>query len=82
MFKEVECQYYFSTGIGYAMFLISFFIGIYYNMVVAWSFRYLFASMAAVLPWTSCDNVWNTKSKSEKVNETNFNEMNDQHSCA
>jgi SNF family Na+-dependent transporter len=74
MFKEVECQYYFSTGIGYAMFLISFFIGIYYNMVVAWSFRYLFASMAAVLPWTS-------KSKSEKVNETNFNEMNDQHSC-
>nr|CAH0101802.1 unnamed protein product [Daphnia galeata] len=51
----------FFQGIGYAMFLISFFIGIYYNMVVAWSFRYLFASMAAVLPWTSCDNVWNTK---------------------
>ncbi|EFX87893.1 hypothetical protein DAPPUDRAFT_42690 [Daphnia pulex] len=53
-------------GIGYAMFLISFFIGIYYNMVVAWSFRYLFASMAAVLPWTSCDNVWNTKIDSDR----------------
>lgn len=50
-------------GIGYAMFLISFFIGIYYNMVVAWSLRYLFASMTSVLPWTSCGNSWNTASK-------------------
>lgn len=50
------------SGIGYAMFLISFFIGIYYNMVVAWSFRYLIASLTSVLPWTTCANEWNTKS--------------------
>lgn len=60
------------TGIGYAMFLISFFIGIYYNMVVAWSFRYLFASMAAVLPWTSCDNAWNSNRMFERILQTLF----------
>lgn len=46
------------------MFLISVFIGLYYNVVIAWSIRYLFASMTTgELPWTSCNNSWNTKSK-------------------
>ena len=45
------------------MFLMSFFIGIYYNVVVAWSFHYLFASMQSTLPWISCFNSWNTLSK-------------------
>ena len=45
------------------MFLISFFVGIYYNVVVAWSFHYLFASMQSALPWTSCGNSWNTISE-------------------
>lgn len=50
-------------GIGYAMFLISVFIGLYYNVVIAWSIRYLFASMTSELPWASCNNTWNTASK-------------------
>ena len=45
------------------MFVVSFLIGIYYNMVVAWSLRYLWASLTSVLPWTTCDNEWNTESE-------------------
>ncbi|KAK2715140.1 sodium- and chloride-dependent glycine transporter 1-like isoform X2 [Artemia franciscana] len=48
-------------GIGYAMFCISFLIGIYYNVIVAWSFYYLFASFTTELPWTHCNNEWNTQ---------------------
>jgi len=48
-------------GLGYGMFVISFVIGIYYNMVVAWSLRYFWASLTSVLPWTTCDNAWNTE---------------------
>ncbi|CAH1797534.1 unnamed protein product [Owenia fusiformis] len=47
-------------GIGYGMFLVSLFIGIYYNMIIAWTLFYLFASMRSTLPWASCDNEWNT----------------------
>ncbi|KAK2715135.1 sodium- and chloride-dependent glycine transporter 1-like isoform X2 [Artemia franciscana] len=47
-------------GIGYAMFSISFLVAIYYNVIVAWSFYYLFASFTNELPWSHCENDWNT----------------------
>ncbi|XP_037070477.1 sodium- and chloride-dependent glycine transporter 1-like [Pollicipes pollicipes] len=47
-------------GIGYAMFFISLFIGIYYNMILAWTLFYLYSSFTDSLPWNSCDNWWNT----------------------
>ncbi|GFW19438.1 sodium- and chloride-dependent glycine transporter 1 [Trichonephila clavipes] len=47
-------------GIGYAMFLMSILIGIYYNMILAWALFYLMSSCRSVLPWSSCDNWWNT----------------------
>ncbi|XFF83587.1 hypothetical protein AB1E18_009806 [Capra hircus] len=47
-------------GVGYGMIVVSTYIGIYYNMVVSIAFYYFFSSLTSVLPWTYCDNPWNT----------------------
>ncbi|XP_071087647.1 uncharacterized protein [Haliotis cracherodii] len=47
-------------GIGYSMVIVSGVVSIYYNMVNAWGFYYLFTSMTSELPWRSCKNHWNT----------------------
>lgn len=49
------------TGIGYAVVLIAFYVDFYYNVIIAWSLRFFFASFTSDLPWTSCNNVWNTE---------------------
>ena len=33
----------------------------YYNVIMGWSFYYLFASFTKVLPWSTCGNEWNTE---------------------
>lgn len=48
------------------MVLVSVMTAIYYNMILAWSFYYMFASFTSRLPWTDCDNKWNTKCKKSK----------------
>ncbi|CAH1378553.1 hypothetical protein MTP99_002379 [Tenebrio molitor] len=47
-------------GIGYAVVLIAFYVDFYYNVIIAWALRFFFASFTSMLPWTSCDNPWNT----------------------
>lgn len=54
--------YNFSQGIGYAVVLIAFYVDFFYNVIIAWSLRFFFASITDVLPWTSCTNSWNTNS--------------------
>lgn len=53
-------MYSISLGIGYAVVLIAFYVDFYYNVIIAWSLRFFFASFTNVLPWTSCNNPWNT----------------------
>ncbi|RXG73105.1 Sodium- and chloride-dependent glycine transporter 2 [Armadillidium vulgare] len=48
-------------GIGYAMFMISFYIGCYYNVVLSWAIYYIYSSLTHTLPWTSCEGDWNTE---------------------
>ncbi|XP_064605350.1 sodium- and chloride-dependent glycine transporter 1-like [Liolophura sinensis] len=48
-------------GVGIAMMIISGFVTIYYNMIIAWAQFYLFASFTSQLPWISCENAWNSK---------------------
>ncbi|KAJ7394069.1 hypothetical protein OS493_003743 [Desmophyllum pertusum] len=47
-------------GVGFASVVICLLVGIYYNMIIAWCFYYLFASFQDPLPYASCpmlDNV-------------------------
>lgn len=47
-------------GIGICQCLIAFYVAFYYNVIIAWSLYYLVSSFAYVLPWTTCNNTWNT----------------------
>jgi len=45
-------------GVGWAMMAMSFMVCIYYNMIIAYILRYLFASFTTTLPWQSCRPEW------------------------
>ncbi|KAI5697049.1 hypothetical protein M8J75_004234 [Diaphorina citri] len=47
-------------GVGYAICLMDIYMGMYYNTIIGWAVYYLFASFRSELPWTSCNNAWNT----------------------
>ncbi|EYC32166.1 hypothetical protein Y032_0003g1437 [Ancylostoma ceylanicum] len=47
-------------GLGWAMTIISFTVSVYYCVIVAWSFLYLFNSIVGGSSlWGKCDNAWN-----------------------
>ncbi|KAJ8395072.1 hypothetical protein AAFF_G00035280 [Aldrovandia affinis] len=48
-------------GLGYASMVIVFFCNTYYIMVLAWGFYYFIMSFNSVLPWSTCNNPWNTE---------------------
>ncbi|ELU08110.1 hypothetical protein CAPTEDRAFT_89982, partial [Capitella teleta] len=59
-------------GLGFAVTIIRFLQNVYYNVIMAWGFYYLFASFASIttyLPWTTCDNEWNTKTCVRNISE-------------
>jgi len=53
------------VGLGYS--ILNSLIGIYYNVIIALAFYYLFGSLTASLPWASCDNDWNTPTCGDPV---------------
>ncbi|XP_030634188.1 sodium- and chloride-dependent neutral and basic amino acid transporter B(0+)-like [Chanos chanos] len=64
-------------GVGITMLLVSTFVSIYYNIIIAYSLYYLFASFQYPLPWSDClswsDGNCSTTSK-EICNMTTHNE--------
>uniref|UniRef100_A0A8C5PB97 Solute carrier family 6 member 13 n=1 Tax=Leptobrachium leishanense TaxID=445787 RepID=A0A8C5PB97_9ANUR len=48
-------------GIGYSSQVIVILLNFYYIVVLAWAFFYLFNSFTYDLPWSSCNNTWNTE---------------------
>ncbi|CAG08517.1 unnamed protein product [Tetraodon nigroviridis] len=50
----------FKGGIGYAICVIALYVSFYYNTIIAWALFYFYSSFSSILPWTNCDNVWNT----------------------
>ena len=49
-------------GIGFGMVIISYLGSISYNVIMGWSFYFLFASWQTVLPWSTCTQDYNTPS--------------------
>nr|XP_031298595.1 LOW QUALITY PROTEIN: sodium-dependent dopamine transporter [Camelus dromedarius] len=52
-------------GVGYTVILISLYVGFFYNVIIAWALHYLFSSFSAELPWTGCNNSWNSPNCSD-----------------
>ena len=49
------------SGIGMASCFMAYVVAFYYNVIIGWSFFYLFSSCSSSpLPWTSCSNDWNS----------------------
>ena len=46
-------------GLGFANIFSQCFIGVYYNIIIAWTIHYLFASFTTDLPWQHCSNDYN-----------------------
>ncbi|XP_062600042.1 sodium-dependent proline transporter-like, partial [Saccostrea cucullata] len=48
-------------GIGHGMVVLTGIVSTYYNVILAWALYYFGMSFFPKLPWTSCDNDWNTE---------------------
>nr|XP_061797462.1 sodium- and chloride-dependent GABA transporter 3-like [Nerophis lumbriciformis] len=49
-----------AEGIGYGGLLILLYTCMTYIMILSWALFYLVFSFTATLPWSTCDNYWNT----------------------
>lgn len=47
-------------GIGFASMVMIGLCNIYYIILIAWTLFYLWSSFTTELPWTHCNNTWNT----------------------
>lgn len=48
------------SGIGFATAVIVFLLNCEYNVILTWALYYIFASFNSVLPWSHCENEWNS----------------------
>jgi len=51
----------FVVGVGVGMVIISGIVCVYYNVIIAWTLYYFVQSFAWQLPWSNCNNTWNTE---------------------
>nr|WLN44343.1 AAT2 [Sinonovacula rivularis] len=64
-FSGISCMYVWKfcplfRGVGYMMLVVSFVYCWYYIMVMVWVMVYLVNSFLPQLPWSRCDQEWNT----------------------
>lgn len=52
-------------GVGFTVILISLYVGFFYNVIIAWALHYFFSSFTMELPWTHCNNSWNSAACTE-----------------
>ncbi|XP_008203539.1 sodium- and chloride-dependent glycine transporter 1 isoform X2 [Nasonia vitripennis] len=50
-------------GLGYGMVMVSSVVMLYYNLIIAWTLFYMFASVTGggELPWSKCEEEWSTR---------------------
>lgn len=64
------------------MVIVSSIVMLYYNMIIAWTLFYMFASWSSTVPWENCDPEWSTSNcysyvdadKCSNENGTYFNQ--------
>lgn len=54
-------------GLGYGMIIVSAIVMLYYNVIIAWTIFYMFASLQFQLPWQNCEPEWSTKRMENKL---------------
>lgn len=60
--KELKKELFdFLSGVGMASICAVWMIVLYFNIIMAWCLYYLAASMLTVIPWSTCNNTWNTE---------------------
>uniref|UniRef100_A0A1A7XHT0 Transporter n=1 Tax=Iconisemion striatum TaxID=60296 RepID=A0A1A7XHT0_9TELE len=62
-------------GLGYGSQVVVLYSSIYYIIILAWAFLYLFSSFSSELPWSSCRNSWNTETCVEFDQRTEYFNM-------
>ena len=53
----------------FGQFILGIYGSITYNVVIMYSFYFMFASFTSVLPWTGCNNGWNTELCADRVKD-------------
>lgn len=53
-----HCNFPFLAGAGVGTVIMSFLLGTYYNVIIAWAIFYLFQSFTIDLPWRNCNTTW------------------------
>ncbi|KAI8122141.1 Sodium- and chloride-dependent glycine transporter 2 [Lucilia cuprina] len=48
-------------GLGTGMIIVSAIVMLYYNLIIAWTIFYMFASFCTELPWQNCEKEWSTE---------------------
>ncbi|XP_053555806.1 sodium-dependent serotonin transporter-like [Bombina bombina] len=59
-------------GIGFAICIIGLYVSFYYNTIIAWALYYFYCSFSGTLPWTNCDNPWNTPNCTNYFGKSNI----------
>lgn len=54
------CIYKLLPGVGFGMVVLIGIVAVYYTVIMAWSLFYLAMSFSSTLPWSHCNNPWNT----------------------
>lgn len=67
IYKKV-CPMLQGIGIGYTV--LNALVCVYYNVIIALSLYYIFASFTSVLPWSHCNNEWNTPACGDPISDT------------
>lgn len=61
---SLSCYYvwyiYTFAGAGLSSVVISFLMSTYHNVIIAYAIYYFFAAFRADVPWSRCDNSWNS----------------------
>ncbi|VDM99060.1 unnamed protein product [Thelazia callipaeda] len=47
-------------GIGYCVIMIAFYTDFFYNVIIAWALHFFLKSFTTHLPWTTCNNDYNS----------------------